>query len=131
MWKLPSMSYRVRLNQCYLVPCYQHTANKKVSFEDDLEDTSSAELQFHLPSSHTSTISPMSSDTLNNVENQEQPSTSEFSEETSASDNDMLTDDSASVATPPELETPYVTTYEQPTKSITATTEPRRSSRRQ
>ena len=74
MWKLPSMSYRVRLNQCYLVPCYQHTANKKVSFEDDLEDTSSAEPQFHLPLSHMSTISPMSSGTLlNNVENQEEP----------------------------------------------------------
>ena len=129
--QLRSMSYRVRLNQCYLVPCYQHTAKKRVSFEDDLEETSSAEPQFQLPSSYTSTISPMSSGTLNNVENQEQPSTSEFSEETAASDNNMLTDDSASVATPPELETPYVTAHEQPTKSVTATIEPRRSSKRQ
>ena len=129
--QLRSMSYRVRPKQCYLVPCYRHTANKKVSFEDDLKDISSAEQQYHLPSSHTSTISPMSSGTVNNVENQEQPSTSEFSEETAASDKNELTDDSASVVTLPELETPYVTAYVQLTKSVTATIEPRRSSRRQ
>ena len=56
--QLRSMSYRMKLNQCYLVPCYQHIASKNVTFEDGLEDTCSAEQQYQLHPSRTPTISP-------------------------------------------------------------------------
>ena len=131
--QLRSMRYRVRLNQCYLVPCYQHTARRKVSFVDDQEDIYGAEQQSNsqIPSNYMQTLPPASPCILTTAQNQEQPSNSDSSGEIVASDNYELTDCNTSIHTPSDLEAPHVTTDGEIVTSLTAANEPTRRSNRQ